>query len=122
MKRSIWLRVLNLEILRQRQPNKRFSVPQVLSIMALIMNAVSYYCSLDNRVHCNANAGGYGTWDVLPAWSLVQDPDQYCFCHNLAFHTCTVPSMPPLAMYLPLGDQATACTAMPVEAACLVYV
>jgi eukaryotic-like serine/threonine-protein kinase len=32
----------NLEVLRQRQPNKRFSAPQVLSIMAPIMNAVSY--------------------------------------------------------------------------------
>lgn len=32
----------NLEVLRQRQPDKRFSVPQVQSIMAPIMNAVSY--------------------------------------------------------------------------------
>ena len=32
----------NLEVLRQHQPGKRFSVPQVLSIMAPIMNAVSY--------------------------------------------------------------------------------
>jgi eukaryotic-like serine/threonine-protein kinase len=32
----------NLEILRQRQPNKRFSVQQVLTIMAPIMNAVGY--------------------------------------------------------------------------------
>jgi eukaryotic-like serine/threonine-protein kinase len=32
----------NLEILRQRRPDKRFSVPQVLSILAPIMNAVSY--------------------------------------------------------------------------------
>ncbi|HEX6484337.1 MAG TPA: serine/threonine-protein kinase [Ktedonobacteraceae bacterium] len=32
----------NLEILRQRQPNKRFSVQQVLSIMGPIMNAVGY--------------------------------------------------------------------------------
>lgn len=32
----------NLEVLRQRQPNRRFSVPQMLGIMAPIMNAVSY--------------------------------------------------------------------------------
>jgi serine/threonine protein kinase len=32
----------NLEILRQRQPNKRFSVQQVLTIMGPIINAVSY--------------------------------------------------------------------------------
>ena len=32
----------NLEVLRQQQPNRRFSVPQVLSIMAPIMNAVYY--------------------------------------------------------------------------------
>ncbi len=32
----------NLEILRQRQPNKRFSVQQVLTIMGPIMNAVAY--------------------------------------------------------------------------------
>ena len=32
----------NLEVLRQRQPGKRFSVQQVLSIMAPIMEAVSY--------------------------------------------------------------------------------
>jgi eukaryotic-like serine/threonine-protein kinase len=32
----------NLEILRQRQPNKRFPVQQVLNIMGPIMNAVSY--------------------------------------------------------------------------------
>ncbi len=32
----------NLEVLRRQQSNKRFSVPQVLSIMAPIMNAVSY--------------------------------------------------------------------------------
>jgi eukaryotic-like serine/threonine-protein kinase len=32
----------NLEVLRRQQPNKRFSVPQVLSIMAPIMNAASY--------------------------------------------------------------------------------
>src|SRR5947199_10498804 len=40
----------------------------------------------------------------------------------LAFHTCTVPSMPPEAMYLPLGDHATACTACTIEVECLVYV
>lgn len=32
----------NLEVLRQRQPGKRFSIQQVLSIMAPIMDAVSY--------------------------------------------------------------------------------
>lgn len=32
----------NLEILRQRQPNKRFSVEQMLAIMGPIMNAVGY--------------------------------------------------------------------------------
>ena len=32
----------NLEVLRQRQPGKRFSLQQVLSIMAPIMEAVSY--------------------------------------------------------------------------------
>jgi serine/threonine protein kinase len=32
----------NLEILRKRQPNKRFSVQQVLTIMGPIMNAVGY--------------------------------------------------------------------------------
>jgi eukaryotic-like serine/threonine-protein kinase len=32
----------NLEVLRREQPNKRFSVSQVLGIMAPIMNAVSY--------------------------------------------------------------------------------
>ena len=32
----------NLEVLRRRQPNMRFSVPQVLNIMAPIMNAISY--------------------------------------------------------------------------------
>ena len=32
----------NLEVLRRQQSNKRFSVQQVLSIMAPIMNAVSY--------------------------------------------------------------------------------
>jgi len=32
----------NLEILRQRQPNKRFSVQQVLTIMGPIMNAAGY--------------------------------------------------------------------------------
>ncbi len=32
----------NLEVLRQQQPNRRFSVPQVLSIIAPIMNAVYY--------------------------------------------------------------------------------
>ncbi len=32
----------NLEVLRRQQSNMRFSVPQVLSIMAPIMNAVSY--------------------------------------------------------------------------------
>jgi len=24
------------------------------------------YCSLDSTGHCNANAGGYGTWSVVP--------------------------------------------------------
>jgi serine/threonine protein kinase len=32
----------NLEVLRKQQPNMRFSVPQVLNIMAPIMNAISY--------------------------------------------------------------------------------
>lgn len=32
----------NLEVLRRHQPNMRFSVPQVLNIMAPIMNAISY--------------------------------------------------------------------------------
>jgi eukaryotic-like serine/threonine-protein kinase len=32
----------NLEVLRRHQPNKRFSVPQVLNIMAPIMSAISY--------------------------------------------------------------------------------
>jgi hypothetical protein len=41
--------------------------------------------------------------------------------HSLAFHTCTLPSIPPLAIYLPLGDHATACTAWP-SPVCFVYV
>jgi serine/threonine protein kinase len=32
----------NLEVLRRRQPNKRFSVPQMINIMAPIMDATSY--------------------------------------------------------------------------------
>src|SRR5437588_12997509 len=56
---------------------------------------------------------------VLCRDPLDLGPDHHSI-HNLAFHTCTVPSMPPLAMYLPLGDHATACTAGPVPAECLV--
>src|SRR5437588_11501607 len=40
----------------------------------------------------------------------------------LAFHTCTVLSPPPEAMYLPFGDHATACTSSWLEMVFFVYV
>src|SRR2546421_4965589 len=40
----------------------------------------------------------------------------------LAFHTCTVLSPPPEAMYLPFGDHATACTSRLLETVFFVYV